>query len=85
MTRVAARAAFVVGLALFAIDVARLEMTGVAVLGATLMAAAGLAAGALSPGFWITEAADQNHPRHKKGPGGEPGPATEAPSERERS
>lgn len=49
---------FAIGLALFLFDVARLNMTGVAILGVVLMVAAALAAGALTRGFWFADDPD---------------------------
>ena len=50
-----ALALFIAGLILFAFDVARLNMTGIALAGVVLMAIAYWLWGAFTRGFWITD------------------------------
>lgn len=52
MTR---RILLILGLVLFAFDVARLNMTGVALAGIVLMAVALYLYGAFTPGFWVAD------------------------------
>lgn len=49
------RALLILGFVLFAFDVARLNMTGVALAGVVLMAVALYLYGAWSPSFWIAD------------------------------
>lgn len=50
-----ARALIFLGLVLLAIDTARLTITGVALLGAVLIAVGLILAGALTRGFWVAD------------------------------
>jgi Na+/phosphate symporter len=50
-----ARILLFAGLLLFAFDVARLNVTGVALLGVVFIAIAAVLLGALTPSFWIAD------------------------------